>query len=157
MHPLEYCLKVWLCRSLPWAKRDSTITTSSNNSVKTTKRRESSGDILRTKFLKRASVDKGRRGSLATVIPPRPTVTSPGIKIFVILLIHSKSNFVLEIEPPSFSTEQSTSERIRKELLNRRNSRASPERPPSTTPKLQRLRRQSTIFDEFGSNRRGSK
>lgn len=47
----------------------------------------------------------------------------------------------------------SSSEKIKKELQ-RRNSRPTVER---TSPKLHRLRRQSTILDEFGTKRRGSK
>lgn len=47
----------------------------------------------------------------------------------------------------------SSSEKIRKELQ-RRNSRPTVER---TSPKPHRLRRQSTILDEFGTKRRGSK
>jgi hypothetical protein len=50
------------------------------------------------------------------------------------------------------SGEPSSSEKIRKELQ-RRNSRPTVER---ASPK-HRLRRQSTVLDEFGTKRRGSK
>lgn len=47
----------------------------------------------------------------------------------------------------------SSSEKVKKELQ-RRNSRPTVER---TSPKPHRLRRQSTVLDEFGTKRRGSK
>ncbi|CAG7729731.1 unnamed protein product [Allacma fusca] len=121
-----------LARSLPWTRRDSTISAAT---AARTKRRESSADLIKGKVSRKTSVDKPRRGSIAAV---KHIVTSPEPP-----------------EPPPIVSpaEPSSSEKVRKELL-RRNSRPSPER---TSPKPHRLRRQSTVLDEFGTKRRGSK
>ncbi|XP_035704947.1 uncharacterized protein LOC110846270 isoform X3 [Folsomia candida] len=134
----ETLADIILARSLPWSRRDSTI--SSSATATRTKRRESSADfnfgINRGKLPTRPSVDKPlRRGSVTAI---KRIVTSP------------------EPSEPIVSPagdQPSSSEKVKKELQ-RRNSRPTVER---TSPKPHRLRRQSTVLDEFGTKRRGSK
>ncbi|CAL8144483.1 unnamed protein product [Orchesella dallaii] len=128
-----------LARSLPWARRESTI---SSTVGARTKRRESSADIIKGKLARKTSVDK-RRGSITATTFKR-IVTSP-------------EPVEPPILPPAISPiEPSSSEKIRREFI-RRSSKpgVSPERP--TLTKKHHLRRQSTVLDEFGTKRRGSK
>lgn len=64
---------------------------------------------------------------------------------------------LIPLPPPVISpAEPMSSEKLKKEFI-RRGSRpgVSPERPTLTNK--HRLRRQSTVLDEFGTKRRGSK
>jgi hypothetical protein len=69
-------------RSLPWSRRDSTISSSPSTR---TKRRESSADLIKGKLTAKPSIDKPiRRGSITTI---KRIVTSPGNHIVPINLI----------------------------------------------------------------------
>lgn len=93
---------IYYFRSLPFGRRDSTISSTVGAATGArTKRRESSADVLKGKLGRKASVDtslsmmKPRRGSISTTtqISTQATfkriVTSPGkLKISIKLHVH---------------------------------------------------------------------